>query len=44
MRPKSTLKDLPSTCDVASHLHNEFVNWLEQLKNDIEVSPLAMFK
>ncbi|KAF8232230.1 hypothetical protein L208DRAFT_1273067, partial [Tricholoma matsutake] len=38
MRPKSILQDLPTTHDVTSHLHNEFVKWLTQLKNDIKVS------
>jgi hypothetical protein len=38
MRPKSNLNDLPTTCDVVSHLHNEFVKWLAQLKKDIKVS------
>ena len=40
MRPKSGLVDLPTTHDVVTHLHNEFVKWLEQLKKDIEVSQL----
>ena len=38
MRLKSSLQDLPKTCDVVSHLHNEFVKWLVQLKNEIMVS------
>ena len=38
MRPKSTLTDLPTTHDVITHLHNEFVKWLAQLKKDVEVS------
>ena len=38
MRPKSISQDLPTTHDVISHLHNEFVKWLAQLRNDIEVS------
>ena len=29
---------MPTTCDVTNHLHNEFVKWLAQLKNDIKVS------
>ena len=37
MRPKSMLKDLPTTYDVTNHLHNEFVKWLAQLKEDIDV-------
>ncbi|KAF8237002.1 hypothetical protein L208DRAFT_1250077, partial [Tricholoma matsutake] len=38
MHLKSNSQDLPTTHDVASHLHNEFVKWLAQLKNNIEVS------
>jgi len=37
MRPKSMLQDLPTTYDVTNHLHNEFVKWLAQLKDDIDV-------
>jgi len=37
MRPKTTKADVPTTCDVMSHLHNEFVRWLQELKADIEV-------
>ncbi|KAF8224865.1 hypothetical protein L208DRAFT_1308647, partial [Tricholoma matsutake] len=37
MRPKSMLQDLPTTHDVVNHLHNEFVKWLAQLKEDIDV-------
>lgn len=44
MRPKSNLQDLPTTGDVVSHLHNKFVKWLEQLKNDIKVSHLRSSK
>ncbi|KAF8238335.1 hypothetical protein L208DRAFT_1242783, partial [Tricholoma matsutake] len=38
MRPKSNSQDLLTTQDVTSHLHNKFVKWLAQLKNNIEVS------
>ena len=38
MRPKATCLDLPSIYDVGKHLHNEFIAWLEDLKNDITVS------
>ena len=38
MRPKSSLQDLLTTCNVVSHLHNEFVKWLVQLKNEIMAS------
>lgn len=37
MRPKTTKADVPTTHDVMSHLHNEFVGWLQELKADIEV-------
>lgn len=37
MRPKSMLKDLPTTYDVTNHLHNKSVKWLAQLKEDIDV-------
>jgi hypothetical protein len=37
MRPKTIKADLPTTYNVMSHLHNEFVGWLQQLKADIEV-------
>ena len=37
MCPKSNLEDLPTTCDIINHLHNEFVKWLTQLKDDIQV-------
>jgi hypothetical protein len=44
MRPKTGLQDLPTTHEVVTHLHNEFVTWLEQLKKDIEVSQLNVNK
>jgi len=37
MRPKAALRDLPTTHDVVTHLHNEFVDWVAQLTKDIEV-------
>jgi hypothetical protein len=37
MRPKTTKADVPTTHDVMSHLHNEFVGWLRELKANIEV-------
>jgi hypothetical protein len=36
MRPKTTKADVPTTHDVMSHLHNEFVGWLQEMKADIE--------
>ncbi|KAF8232058.1 hypothetical protein L208DRAFT_1064199, partial [Tricholoma matsutake] len=37
MRPKSISLNLPTTHDVVKHLHNEFVRWIDRLKQDIEV-------
>jgi len=37
MRPKARLQDLPTTHNIVNHLHNEFVRWLAQLKEDIDV-------
>ena len=43
MRPKTTKADVPTTHDIMSHLHNEFVEWLQQLKADIEVlEPISL--
>jgi len=44
MRPKTTKADVPMTCDVMSHLHNEFVGWLQELKADIEVLEIITWK
>jgi hypothetical protein len=38
MRPKAKNKDLPSTHDVAKYIHNQFVEWLTDLKKEISVS------
>jgi hypothetical protein len=43
MRPKANLLDLPTTHDVAQHLHNEFVKRLAELKEDIKVSELQVY-
>ncbi|KAH9072193.1 hypothetical protein EDB83DRAFT_2204585, partial [Lactarius deliciosus] len=37
MRPKSISKDLPSTHNVMRYIHNKFVQWLQELKDDIMV-------
>ena len=37
MWPTSILLDLPSTHDVSTHLHNEFVSWMGNLKAEIKV-------
>ncbi|KAF8239820.1 hypothetical protein L208DRAFT_1235682 [Tricholoma matsutake] len=38
MRPKSITKDILSTHNVTTYIHNQFVEWLEELKGDILVS------
>ena len=38
MRPKAEQQDIPSTHDVATYIHNEFVKWLKELKDEIQVS------
>ena len=30
-------KDIPSTHEVSSYLHNEYLDWMSQLKEDIKV-------
>ena len=44
MRPNTTKADVPTTRDVMSHLHNEFVGWLQELKADIEVLEIITWK
>jgi hypothetical protein len=38
MRPKTMRKDLPSRHGIEVYIHNEFVDWLKTLKNEILVS------
>lgn len=38
MRPKAVRQDIPSTHQVTTYIHNEFVKWLNVLKSDILVS------
>ncbi|KAF8220039.1 hypothetical protein L208DRAFT_1127592, partial [Tricholoma matsutake] len=38
MRPKSITKDIPSTHNVTTYIHNQFVKQLEELKGDILIS------
>ncbi|KAF8231986.1 hypothetical protein L208DRAFT_1274453, partial [Tricholoma matsutake] len=38
MRPKSITKDILSTHNVTTYIHNQFVKQLEELKGDILVS------
>jgi hypothetical protein len=38
MRPKAVTKDIPSTHNVTTYIHNQFVKRLEELKGDILVS------
>jgi hypothetical protein len=40
MRPKVSSLDLPSTHDVSMYIHNEFVECLRKLKDDINASNL----
>lgn len=40
MRPQTLKSELPSSYDVSVHIHNEFAQWLKQLKTNIEVSRL----
>lgn len=37
MRPRSTNADLPSTHNVKTYIHNEFVQMLNEFKNQISV-------
>ena len=38
MKPKAVRNDMPSTHDVTTYIHNQFVKWLKELKSDILVS------
>ena len=38
MRPKAGWQDIPSTHNIATYIHNEFVKWLKELKDKIQVS------
>ncbi|KAF8233069.1 hypothetical protein L208DRAFT_1073234, partial [Tricholoma matsutake] len=38
MRPKSITKDMPSTHNVTTYIHNQFVKRLKELKGDILIS------
>jgi hypothetical protein len=37
MRPKSTTKDLASSHEVKAHIHNGFVKYMKDLKEEITV-------
>jgi len=37
MRPQVSKKDIPSAHEVSSYLHNEYSDWMSQLKEDIKV-------
>jgi hypothetical protein len=41
MRPQATKLDLPTTYNVATHIHNEFVRHLNTLKLEISVGTLC---
>ena len=38
MRPKTKIKELPTTHEVTTYIHNQFVERIEGLKACIEVS------
>jgi hypothetical protein len=40
MRPKAVRLDMPSTHDITTYIHNQFVVWLKELKTDILVSTI----
>jgi hypothetical protein len=40
MRPKSTTQDLASSHDVQVYIHNGFVKYMKDLKEEISVSSL----
>jgi hypothetical protein len=40
MRPKTTIKDLPSTHNVSVYIHNSFVEQLKLFKKEISVSTM----
>ena len=42
MRLQAICNDLPSTHDVETYIHNQFVNWLKQLKREILVNCIEM--
>ncbi len=38
MRPTSNKYDIPSSHDVSVYIHNKCIEWLNKLKDDIQVS------
>ncbi|KAF8442871.1 hypothetical protein L210DRAFT_3397292 [Boletus edulis BED1] len=38
MRPNATKADIPSTHDISVYVHNEFIDFIKQLKVEIQVS------
>jgi hypothetical protein len=42
MRPKSTTKDLASSHEVQAHIHNGFVKYMKDLKEEIRVSSSSL--
>jgi hypothetical protein len=42
MRPKSTKKDLASSHEVQAHIHNGFVKYMKDLKEEIRESSLSL--
>ena len=46
MQPKSTTSNLPSLYNVKTHIHNQFIKHMKELKEEIVVSKfvLLLFK
>lgn len=40
MCPQATCNDVPSTHDVTTYIHNEFVKFMQELKQSIMVSKI----
>lgn len=40
MRPNATNKDVPSGHDVSTYIHNEFVNWVKGMRENLRVNHL----
>ena len=43
MKPKAVRNDMPSTHNVTTYIHNQFVIWLNEVKSDILVSFLEQW-
>ncbi|KZS87553.1 hypothetical protein SISNIDRAFT_419439, partial [Sistotremastrum niveocremeum HHB9708] len=43
MRPQTTASELPSSHDISTYVHNEFVSLLNQFKTEFEVRFYRVF-